>query len=174
MGGVEPRCRASGCGEVDAVEAAAEGGGLVGERFRRVGRQRAGEEVGEVSEAEGRVHLVLEGEASVSDVLGRVIAAGAQVIAVVPSRETLEDIFVRDALAQEATDEGGSTETKPVETKKKKRAKKKAAEDERDDAVPEEESEKKSTKKKKKKRAKKRAKKRDDDEASAASRAEDV
>jgi ABC-2 type transport system ATP-binding protein len=47
------------------------------------------------------VHLEVEGESQVDDIIGRIRDAGGRVVSVVPHRETLEDIFVRDALRSE-------------------------------------------------------------------------
>ncbi len=50
-------------------------------------------------ELAGRVLLVVSGEEGAQPVLERALAGGARVVAVTPSRETLEDLFVRDALS---------------------------------------------------------------------------
>jgi ABC-2 type transport system ATP-binding protein len=47
----------------------------------------------------GRVRFSLEGNELVGSVLQKSLAGGAQVISVIPHRETLEDLFVRDAMA---------------------------------------------------------------------------
>ncbi len=47
----------------------------------------------------GRVRFSLEGDELVGAVLAKALAGGAQVVSVVPHRETLEDLFVRDAMA---------------------------------------------------------------------------
>jgi len=44
------------------------------------------------------VHMEIEGDARVDEIIGRIRSSGGRVVAVVPHRETLEDIFVRDAL----------------------------------------------------------------------------
>jgi hypothetical protein len=43
--------------------------------------------------------VVVEGDASVPAILKLAIDAGAQIHAVIPHRETLEDLFVRKAVA---------------------------------------------------------------------------
>jgi ABC-2 type transport system ATP-binding protein len=42
--------------------------------------------------------MQIEGDARVDEIIDRVRAAGGRVVSVVPHRETLEDVFVRDAL----------------------------------------------------------------------------
>jgi ABC-2 type transport system ATP-binding protein len=44
------------------------------------------------------VHLVVEGDEHVPEVLDTARTAGARIGAVIPQRETLEDLFVRDAV----------------------------------------------------------------------------
>jgi ABC-2 type transport system ATP-binding protein len=44
------------------------------------------------------VHLEVEGDALVEDIIGRVRDASGRIVSVIPHRETLEDVFVRDAL----------------------------------------------------------------------------
>ncbi len=56
----------------------------------------------ELNEAEGHLHLVVSGDEGAQPVLERALAEGAEVIAVTPARETLEDLFVRDALSEKA------------------------------------------------------------------------
>jgi ABC-2 type transport system ATP-binding protein len=51
-----------------------------------------------VSRAGTLVQLEIEGDTQVDEVIGRVRELGGRVVSVVPHRETLEDIFVRDAL----------------------------------------------------------------------------
>jgi ABC-2 type transport system ATP-binding protein len=51
-----------------------------------------------VSRAGAMVQLEIEGDTRVDEVIGRVRDLGGRVVSVVPHRETLEDIFVRDAL----------------------------------------------------------------------------
>jgi ABC-2 type transport system ATP-binding protein len=63
-------------------------------------RGRLRELASRATESEGHAHVVVSGEA-VQPVLELALAQGAQVIAVTPSRETLEDLFVRDALREE-------------------------------------------------------------------------
>jgi len=53
----------------------------------------------EVRTVEGRTHVVSAGGAQ--PVVERAVEAGAEVISVTPARETLEDLFVRDALSEE-------------------------------------------------------------------------
>ncbi len=43
--------------------------------------------------------LQVEGEGGAQPIIERAVAGGAQVVSVTPARETLEDLFVRDALA---------------------------------------------------------------------------
>ena len=50
-------------------------------------------------EVEGHLVVRVEGTSGVNGVLEAAIAAGAEVVAVTPERETLEEIFVRHALA---------------------------------------------------------------------------
>jgi len=52
-----------------------------------------------VTVADGRATVRVEGAEGPRAVVERAVAAGAQVEAVTPTRETLEDLFVRDALA---------------------------------------------------------------------------
>ena len=59
----------------------------------------------EVKLADGRATVTIEGAGGPQPVVERAVAAGAQVDSVTPTRETLEDLFVRDALA-DAGDEG--------------------------------------------------------------------
>jgi ABC-2 type transport system ATP-binding protein len=46
--------------------------------------------------------VVVEGDARVPEVLKAAMDQGAQVLAVTPHRETLEDLFVRQAVADQA------------------------------------------------------------------------
>lgn len=62
-------------------------------------RESLEQRVNEVRMVEGATHLILEGEPDVGGLLSSAIAAGAHVVAVQPSRETLEDLFVREAMA---------------------------------------------------------------------------
>lgn len=55
----------------------------------------------ELREVEGRVHLVVTGEEGAQPVIERAVAKRARVVAVTPARETLEDLFVRDALRED-------------------------------------------------------------------------
>ncbi len=50
--------------------------------------------------------LSVTGDKAVGDVLGRALAAEAQVVEVVPHRETLEDLFMRRAI--QAPESAGS------------------------------------------------------------------
>jgi ABC-2 type transport system ATP-binding protein len=50
-------------------------------------------------ELEGTLHVTIEGDQGVGPLLSRALAAGAQVVEVEPERETLEDLFVRKAMA---------------------------------------------------------------------------
>ncbi|MDB4991073.1 MAG: transporter, ATP-binding protein [Myxococcaceae bacterium] len=45
------------------------------------------------------LHITVEGDSSVNPLLSELLAAGARVIEVEPERETLEDLFVRKAMA---------------------------------------------------------------------------
>ena len=54
---------------------------------------------------EGHTTVVVEGTDGAQPLLDRAMAAGAQVVAVTPGRETLEDLFVRDALAERARED---------------------------------------------------------------------
>ncbi|MBI2894593.1 MAG: ABC transporter ATP-binding protein [Deltaproteobacteria bacterium] len=51
-----------------------------------------------IARDQGMVTVVVEGESLVGPLLTKALAAGAQVVAVTPRRETLEDLFVRRAL----------------------------------------------------------------------------
>ncbi len=51
-----------------------------------------------VSAVGAMIQLEVEGDANVDVIIDRVRGAGGRVVSVVPHRETLEDIFVRDAL----------------------------------------------------------------------------
>jgi len=53
-----------------------------------------------------KTHVVLTGEEGAQPAIALALAKGARVIAVTPARETLEDLFVRDALRDE--EEGAS------------------------------------------------------------------
>ena len=55
-----------------------------------------------ITEAKGHWVIVVEGAGGVEPVLEAALKAGAKVLSVSPSRETLEDIFVRDALIDES------------------------------------------------------------------------
>ncbi len=55
----------------------------------------------ELRAVEGRVHLVVTGEEGAQPVIERAVAKRARVVAVTPARETLEDLFVRDALRED-------------------------------------------------------------------------
>ncbi|MCZ7686166.1 MAG: ABC transporter ATP-binding protein [Sandaracinaceae bacterium] len=55
----------------------------------------------ELREVDGRVHLVVTGEEGAQPVIERAVAKRARVVAVTPARETLEDLFVRDALRED-------------------------------------------------------------------------
>jgi ABC-2 type transport system ATP-binding protein len=50
----------------------------------------------------GHTFVVVEGDANVPGILKLAIEAGAQVHAVIPHRETLEDLFVRKAVTEAA------------------------------------------------------------------------
>jgi len=52
-----------------------------------------------VTHAEGRTVAVIEGDAAVPELLRAALDAGAEVTAVTPQRETLEDLFIRKAVA---------------------------------------------------------------------------
>ncbi len=54
-----------------------------------------------VAEAEGITHVVVNGEEAAQSILRIALEGGAQVVAVTPARETLEDLFVRDALRED-------------------------------------------------------------------------
>lgn len=54
----------------------------------------------EVRELHQRLGLVVEGDAGVPRILETALAHGARVVAVIPHRETLEDLFVRKAVAE--------------------------------------------------------------------------
>jgi ABC-2 type transport system ATP-binding protein len=54
-----------------------------------------------VAEAEGITHVVVNGEEAAQSILRIALGGGAQVVAVTPARETLEDLFVRDALRED-------------------------------------------------------------------------
>jgi len=53
----------------------------------------------EVRRAGGRLVVEVEGESRVNDILGSALAAGLRVAEVTPKHETLEDLFVRQAIA---------------------------------------------------------------------------
>jgi ABC-2 type transport system ATP-binding protein len=52
-----------------------------------------------VRAVEDMLHVTIEGDAGVGPLLARVMEAGATVVEVEPERETLEDLFVRKAMA---------------------------------------------------------------------------
>jgi ABC-2 type transport system ATP-binding protein len=52
----------------------------------------------EVRAVDGRTVAMVEGDAQVPDLLAQALREGARVVAVTPHRETLEDLFVRDAV----------------------------------------------------------------------------
>jgi ABC-2 type transport system ATP-binding protein len=64
-------------------------------------RTRIGSMADAVTEAEGLTHVVVSGEEVAQDVLRVALEGGARVVAVTPGRETLESLFVRDALREE-------------------------------------------------------------------------
>lgn len=54
-----------------------------------------------LSDVDGRTHVTLTGEGGAQPVLELALSHGARVVAVTPGRETLEDLFVRDALRED-------------------------------------------------------------------------
>lgn len=70
---------------------------------RRLSADALPAEVGAVSvETRGDLLLVrVQGDADLKDVLGRIWEAGGEVSSVVPQRESLEDVFMRDAAPDE-------------------------------------------------------------------------
>ena len=52
---------------------------------------------------EGQLHLHVEGAEGAQPIIERAVEQGASVVSVTPARETLEDLFVRDALAASST-----------------------------------------------------------------------
>jgi ABC-2 type transport system ATP-binding protein len=52
-----------------------------------------------IRDVEGHVALVIEGDEQVPAVIDAARGKGARILAVLPQRETLEDLFVRDAVA---------------------------------------------------------------------------
>ena len=65
-------------------------------------RERLEQRVNEVRDVEGVTHLRLEGDPDLGSLLTAAIEGGAHVVAVQPTRETLEDLFVREAMAADA------------------------------------------------------------------------
>jgi len=61
----------------------------------------------EIRDLPGRVAVVVEGDARVPELLQAALADGARVLSVVPHRETLEDLFVRKAVALRSGAEAG-------------------------------------------------------------------
>jgi ABC-2 type transport system ATP-binding protein len=59
----------------------------------------------EVRQLHERIVAVVEGDANVPEVLSTAVARGARVLAVTPYRETLEDLFVRKAMTDNALDD---------------------------------------------------------------------
>lgn len=57
----------------------------------------------ELLEVDGRTHVLLTGEEGAEPALALALEHRAKVISVTPGRETLEDLFVRDALQEEAS-----------------------------------------------------------------------
>jgi ABC-2 type transport system ATP-binding protein len=53
----------------------------------------------DVAEDAGRMRFSFEGDELVGEVLDKAMKGGARVLSVVPHRETLEDLFVRDAMS---------------------------------------------------------------------------
>jgi len=64
-------------------------------------REKLGAFATELVEVEGRTQVVLTGEEGAQPALSLALSHGARVVAVTPGRETLEDLFVRDALREE-------------------------------------------------------------------------
>jgi ABC-2 type transport system ATP-binding protein len=64
-------------------------------------RERLGEVAVSVAVSEGRTHVVVSGDDATQTVLRLAMEARARVLAVTPGRETLEALFVRDALREE-------------------------------------------------------------------------
>ena len=62
-------------------------------------------EAAKVSRAEGRTRVTIEGDAGVPAVLRLALERGARVVSVTPHRETLEDLFVRNAVTHGAEGE---------------------------------------------------------------------
>ncbi|MCB9598177.1 MAG: ABC transporter ATP-binding protein [Sandaracinaceae bacterium] len=60
--------------------------------------------VADVRAVEGEVVVHVEGADGGQPVIERAVQAGAQIVSVTPARETLEDLFVRDALANARPD----------------------------------------------------------------------
>jgi ABC-2 type transport system ATP-binding protein len=54
----------------------------------------------DVREMEGRTVAVVEGDTHIPDLLAEALRTGARIVAVTPQRETLEDLFVRDAVGK--------------------------------------------------------------------------
>ncbi len=52
-----------------------------------------------VNESGGRLRVEIEGRGRVDELLGLALGRGAQIEEVVPRHETLEDLFVREAIA---------------------------------------------------------------------------
>ncbi len=67
-----------------------------------------------IANVEKHVALVVEGDEQVPTVIDLARAKGARILAVVPQRETLEDLFVRDAVAsQRSAKKEGATHEEP-------------------------------------------------------------
>ncbi|MFW5926147.1 MAG: ABC transporter ATP-binding protein, partial [Myxococcota bacterium] len=77
--------------EVRRVELELEG---VGEHLRA----GLAEAAAELRDVEGHTVAVVEGDDRVPDLVRMALDAGARVVAITPQRETLEDLFVRDAV----------------------------------------------------------------------------
>jgi len=58
-----------------------------------------------IHEADDRTTVLVEGDDAVPVVLKRALESGAQVLSVIPERETLENLFVRDAVRAKADEE---------------------------------------------------------------------
>ncbi len=63
-----------------------------------------------VRSAKQQTHVLVEGDQAVPRVLAAAAAAGARVVAVIPKRESLEDLFMRNAMATDKANKSGVRE----------------------------------------------------------------
>ena len=68
------------------------------------------------------LHIVLDGEQPVDDVIDLIRAQKGRILSIVPRKESLEDVVVREALAPAAQEEGEKKKTEKKKTEEKNEA----------------------------------------------------